>query len=311
MSQEQNGSCLTFLDADSGQGFMFDVCVIGHVTRGLLTINGKTERKLPGGTAYYAGISCKSLGLDTAVITKVAKEDEPALLSELKSSGVAVFGSPTEQTTFFENIYSRDNPDFRRQKVQAVAAAFSPRDLADLRASAFHVGPLTNRDLAAGFLRKVSGRGGIVSLDVQGLLRKVDRGEVRQEDWPQKKAGLAYVDILKADEDEARILTGEEDMARAARKLAGFGPKEVIVTLGSRGSLVFCHERLYEIPAFAPRMVVDATGCGDTYMAGYLFQRLRSVDVEIAGRFAAALATLKLERFGPFTGKAGDARAFL
>ncbi len=288
---------------------MFDVCVIGHVTRDVITIKGKTKKTAPGGTAYYTGIACRSLGLRTSVVTKVAKEDEAALLAELKNSGVAVFNYPTEQTTVFENIYSEGNVDFRRQKVRALASEFSPCDLANVRAAAFHVGPLTNRDIAAAFLKEVSGRGGIVSIDIQGLLRKVHRGEVRLEDWPEKKAGLAYVDILKADEDEARILSGENDMARAARRLADFGPKEVIITLGSRGSLIFCHERLYEIPAFAPRKTVDPTGCGDTAVAGYLFQRLKSVDVENAGRFAAALATLKLERFGPFTGKAEDVEA--
>ena len=53
---------------------MFDVCVIGHVTRDVITIKGKTKKVAPGGTAYYTGIACRSLGLRTSVVTKVATD---------------------------------------------------------------------------------------------------------------------------------------------------------------------------------------------------------------------------------------------
>jgi sugar/nucleoside kinase (ribokinase family) len=57
----------------------------------------------------------------------------------------------------------------------------------------------------------------------------------------------------------------------------------------------------YDIPAYAPREVVDATGCGDTYMTGYLYRRALGDSYEQAGKFAAAMSTLKLEKTGPFS----------
>ncbi len=51
-----------------------------------------------------------------------------------------------------------------------------------------------------------------------------------------------------------------------------------------------------------PPPVIDATGCGDTYMAGFLYQRIKGASLQEAGEFAAAMATLKIQSSGPFTG---------
>ena len=60
------------------------------------------------------------------------------------------------------------------------------------------------------------------------------------------------------------------------------------------------------IPAYKPTETVDATGCGDTYMTGYLYCRAKNKSIEEAGRFAAAISTLKIEAMGPFSGTKAD-----
>ena len=92
----------------------------------------------------------------------------------------------------------------------------------------------------------------------------------------------------------------------AARQLYEWGVKEVLVTLGGMGSLIFDGKDFYRIPAYKPREVVDATGCGDTYTIGYLYQRVSGAGIEEAGRFAAAMSTLKIEKSGPFNGSKED-----
>ncbi len=290
---------------------MFEVCVIGHVTRDIIAIKGRPAKSMPGGTAYYTAMAFRSLGHATAVVTRVAPGDEDALLEDLRGAGVHVFCRPSASTTLYENTYPDDTLDVRRQEVGAVADGFSERDVADVRAAAYHVGTSTSGDLAAGLLGTLAARGAMLSLDVQGLLRKIEGRRVRLVDWPDKGTDFAGVDILKADLDEARILTGEESPEGAARRLAEFGPNDVIVSLGSGGSVVLGGGRLHRIPAVAPERLVDATGCGDTYMAGYVSRRLKGEDAERAGRFAAALATLKLERSGPFAGAEADVEARL
>ena len=61
---------------------------------------------------------------------------------------------------------------------------------------------------------------------------------------------------------------------------------------------------MVEIPSLAPRRVVDATGCGDTYLAGYVARRLETDDARQCACFGAVLASLKLESAGPFRGEA-------
>ncbi len=264
-----------------------------------------------GGVVHYAGMALRRLGLDTAIITKAANEDTNEILRMLREAGVRTYCRESPATTVFENIYSGGDLAVRSQAVRSIAAAFDPRDLDPVRAKVIHLGPLTREEMPTEFLAAVSKRAECVSLDVQGFVRRVERQKVRLVDWPDKKKGLAGVDVLKANLREAQILSGEDDPERAARTLADLGPSEVIVTLGSQGSFILAKGRCWSIPAFPPRALVDRTGCGDTYCAGYIFHRLRSDDIAAAGRFAAALASLKLERRGPYAGDAKDVGALL
>jgi sugar/nucleoside kinase (ribokinase family) len=130
-------------------------------------------------------------------------------------------------------------------------------------------------------------------------------------DWPGKKEALQYADIVKADVAELQALTGRAKTEDGAKLLTDWGVKEVVVTNGSGGSVIFNDGVSYIIPAWRPRIVVDATGCGDTYMAGYLSRRLKGDDEQQSGEFAAAMASLKMERPGPFTGTEEDVTQFL
>ena len=286
-----------------------DVCVIGHVCRDTIRIGNRTRAQV-GGTAYYCALALCRLGRRVAVVTKLAAADRPELLRELRSADVTVSDFESPRTTHFENLYPDGDPDSRSQRVSDVASPFEESDLGELRARVFHLGPLTNCDMDVEFLRAVSTRGE-VSLDVQGLLRRVEAGAVLPENWAEREAGLACVDIVKADRGEARLLSGESDPERAARRLARFGPREVIVTLGGEGSLVLCEGHLWHIPVFSAAEVVDPTGCGDSYLAAYLDRRLAGEDPERAGAFAAAVGAMTAQSIGPFRGSVADVERLL
>lgn len=74
-----------------------------------------------------------------------------------------------------------------------------------------------------------------------------------------------------------------QDPREAALKLANWGVKEVLLTLGSMGSVIYADGEFHEIPAYPPTEIVDATGCGDTYMAGYLYMRNKGASYKEAG----------------------------
>jgi len=130
-------------------------------------------------------------------------------------------------------------------------------------------------------------------------------------DWADKREILANTDIIKVNEHEMEVITGLRNPRMAALRLAEWGVKEVCVTLGSYGSIILVDGEFHEIPAYEPKEIVDATGCGDTYSAGYLWCRAQGMDVEESGRFAAAMCTRKLEHSGPFEGTVEDVQAVL
>jgi sugar/nucleoside kinase (ribokinase family) len=288
---------------------MFDICIIGHLARDVRRPPDGPETTAPGGVAHYAGVALARLGADTAVIAKAARSEAEDLAAGLRAAGAQVFLRDSAATTMYENIYSGARLERRRQNVWSLGDPFGPDDLGEVRAGIYHLGPLIRDEMPPAFLRAVAARGARVSLDVQGFVRRVEENAVRPADWPEQRDGLALVDIVKANRFEAGILTGEDDPERAARALAGLGPAEVIVTLGAEGSVVLAGGRLTRVPALPPERIVDPTGCGDSFCAGYLCRRLGGDDPATAARFAAAVAAIKLERAGPFAGSAADVRA--
>jgi sugar/nucleoside kinase (ribokinase family) len=285
---------------------MFDVCVIGHITKDKVSIEDEAK-EMPGGSAYYFPMALRKLGARVCVVTKVGHEDEH-LLYELIRNDIRLFYQFSPETTYFENIYRQDR-DIRIQKVRSVAQPFSIEDIPGIPSRLYHLGPLTKKDVPLDILRHLSRRGRI-SMDIQGFMRKIEGDGVRSVDWEDKEEGLTYVNILKADETEAKILTGVDDIDEAAVRLSAYGIDEVVITSGSKGSLIYSKEGSCSIKPF-PAQHVDPTGCGDTYMAGYLYGRLRSFKVCESGRFAAATASLKLERRGPFQGSVRDVQRLL
>ncbi len=152
---------------------------------------------------------------------------------------------------------------------------------------------------------------GIVSVDAQGFLREVKGQDVLACDWKEKLECLPYINILKANEHEMLSLTGSDNPETAAKILSEWGVKEVILTLGDKGSVIFSDGNLTQIPALPVDKVVDATGCGDTYMAGYLYMRSSGKDIYTSGLFAAAICSVKLAHSGPFNGSEDQIKKLL
>ncbi|GAA4806724.1 PfkB family carbohydrate kinase [Olivibacter ginsenosidimutans] len=277
---------------------MFDVCCIGHITLDKVII-GNSQKNMPGGTSFYFANAIKNMDISFGLVTAVGAKEQ-YIIDQLQAQGITVTALPSKHTVYFENSYN-ENQDHRTQRVLQKADAFTVDQLANIQAKIFHLGPLLADDIPAEVIKHLSTKG-TISLDVQGYLRKVSKQKVFHTDWLAKGKVLPYVDILKANEFEMEALTGTRNIDEGIRILADYGIKEVIITLGSKGSVLFHNRMLYQIPAYIPEQITDATGCGDTYMAGYLFKKVNGSSLREAGEFAAAMATLKLQTSGPFTG---------
>ncbi len=274
-----------------------EFCVVGHVTRDIVRV-GDEATEMPGGAAYYASLAMRSLGASVAVVTRVAPGDD-YLLDRLRSEGIAVFAGDTGRSTAFENVYP-DSLASRTQCVAAIAEPFTVDDVAGIFAGVYHLGPLTAGDIPLQVVATLAERSPL-SLEAQGFLRGASPGDepVRLAAWPEMAAVLELVTYLKVDEAEAGLLTGENDPARMAARLAEYGPSEIVVTGGARGSLVWHQGRTCRIAAHPVARPVDPTGCGDTYFAGYLVARRRGQTPEDAGHAGARAAAAKLAVHGP------------
>lgn len=287
---------------------MTDIICIGHITLDKI-ITPALETYMPGGTAFYFAHALSHLDHSGFKLITSVGPDEVKAADDIRSLGIDVEVIQSRRSVFFENKYG-ENLNDRTQRVLAKADPFTVDNLANVQARIYHLGTLLADDFSLDAIKMLSKRG-IVSVDAQGYLREVRGEQVHAIDWADKTEALKYIDILKANEKEMETLTGSSDPHEAARKLAGWGCKEVLLTLGDHGSLIYANGRFYEIPAFPTPSVVDATGCGDTYMAGYLYSRSRGADYVEAGRFAAAMCTIKLGHTGPFNGTEADILAVM
>lgn len=281
----------------------YELCCVGHITLDKV-VTPKNTVYMPGGTSYYFSHAIKHFDdINYALVTALA-ESEMQSVEELRAEGVEVAVMPSRHTVYFENIYG-ENQDNRTQRVLAKADPFSVDYLRQIEAQIFHLGSLLADDFSLEVVRYLSQKG-LVSVDSQGYLREVREQNVYAVDWPEKKEVLRYVHFLKANEHEMEVLTGYTDPEQAAKEIYSWGVKEVLLTFGSMGSLIYDGETFHRIPAYLPNEVVNATGAGDTYMTGYLYQRAKGASIEEAGCFAAAMTTLKIEGMGPFSGTKAD-----
>ncbi len=260
---------------------------------------------MAGGTSFYFAYAINQLpkNVSFSLVTAMdPTEKEP--VEKMLRAGIDVELHSSRNTVFFENIYGEDQND-RKQRVLAKADPFTIGQLGNVEAKVFHLGSLLSDDFSPEVVAYLATKGR-VSIDVQGYLREVRDEKVYPVDWKDKLKVLKNTYYLKVNETEMETITGLKNPHDAAKLIHSWGVTEVIITLGSEGSLVYTADTFYEIPAFPPIEVVDATGCGDTYSAGYLYKRLQGATPTEAGKFAAAMCTIKLEHNGPFNRTMAD-----
>jgi len=143
----------------------------------------------------------------------------------------------------------------------------------------------------------LSEKEGLLVADAQGFVRIIDNNQrLIHAPWPEKKQVLALLDVLKADAVEAESLTGEKNIRKAAKILAAWGPKEVVIT-HSDGILVYAGGKYHEA-MFLPEKLIGRSGRGDTCIASYMAKRL-TAPPDQAIIWSAALTSLKMEAEGP------------
>lgn len=281
-----------------------DIAYVGHYTQDTLVYPDIT-RVVDGGAFYYGLNVIYRMGLRGAVVTCLAREDWH-VVEELEQLGVRVLARESRDSTRLRLVYPSTNLDERTIELRAQADPITEEQIRGIDARAYIVGASVRGEVPAPVVQALAARGNLLALDVQGFLRVARDGILVSDGWPERAAVLSQATILKVDAVEAELMTGEEDRHAAARRLAEYGPREVLLT--HNGGVLVCHDgEIDEVP-FVPKALRGRSGRGDTCTASYVARRLSAPPAD-AVVWAAAVTSLKLEQEGPFRRDIAEAQA--
>jgi sugar/nucleoside kinase (ribokinase family) len=285
----------------------FDFVSIGAYTKDTI-VNRAGTRLVNGGGYSYAAHAARVAGLSVGAITRLAPADREST-ALLRADGVEVIVHECPHSTIMRLEYPTDNVDERILTVTEVADPFTTEHVEGIRAQAVLVSASIRGEVPHEVVAALRERARLVGLDVQGFVRiRADDGQLKYERWVEMAQVLELVDVLKTDAVEAEFLTGERDILAAAKRLAAYGPSEIVLTHRD-GLLVLASGKTFAYP-FRPEQLRGRSGRGDTCVGSYLSRRLQA-DPADATRWATALTSLKLEAEGPIQRAAADVRSMI
>ena len=265
--------------------------VIGPVTHDLVVIGSEKSHKI-GGATYFQSFVFEEFHRDYLAIVNCS---DSGLVEDFPSQD-RVRVIEKDNTHFFINEYpSRDDLNTRRQLSNFADIPILPGDLEDILPSkidGFVLNPLNRHDFPAETIEYLKGFDVPIFLSIQGFLRVPDvqadeNYTIKLSYFDELNDILSGVSVIFLDEAEKSIIG------------TGYDVDEMVITNGSHGSRIVsdCETMIDPVECVN---VVDTTGCGDTYMAAYITQKLLLKSPKIAGNFASRIASEKIENFGPY-----------
>jgi len=259
---------------------------------------GKTD-KIIGGAATYISVSASYFRKNINLVSVVGEDFPTQTIEMLQSKGISTEGLQIKQgeKTFFwsgryhEDMNSRDTLDTQLN----VLADFNPiipeayQDCEFLMLS--NLSPAVQQQVIKG-LRK---RPKLIVMDTMNFWMDIALPELTET--------IGMVDVLTVNDAEARQLTGEYSLIKAARKILAMGPKYLIIKKGEHGALLFHGDNVFYAPALPLEDVFDPTGAGDTFAGGFIgyLSSTRDISFESMKRaviYGSAMASFCVEKFG-------------
>ena len=259
---------------------------------------GKTD-KILGGAATYISMASSLLGVETGLVSVVGGDFPEEYIDLLKSKNVDLAGLEIVadgKTFFWEGKYHNDlNTRDTLTTELNVLETFNPVVPQNWKnADVLMLGNL-HPLVQAGVLEQMENRPKLVVLDTMNFWMDCA--------WEELMAVIKNVDVISINDEEARQMSGEYSLRKAARKIAEMGPKTVIIKKGEHGALLFQGDQVFYAPALPMEEVFDPTGAGDTFAGGFSGYLAKTNDFSFENMkraiiFGSALASVTCEKFG-------------
>ena len=285
----------------------YDAIFAGNYTKDtIITPDG--TRYVDGGGMNYAAHVGHALGVNTAIVTRLSQADE-AVVMAIRADGIDCYPVYSPSSTLMTLEYKTHDVDKRTLYVKGIAGTIRPEHLDGLQARIIAVSPSLRGEVEPEFFTEMRKRQGVLlAADVQGFVRVLRDQTLVYEPWDAMEAVLRQVDILKSDAVEAKFLTGESNIEKAAAIYASLGAKEIVLT-HTEGVLIHAEGKFHHFN-FHSQNMSGRSGRGDTCMGTYVAKRL-SLPPHEAGKWAAAATSLKMEKVGVFDRPTADVEAFI
>ena len=260
---------------------------------------GKTD-KIVGGAATYITLTASYFTKKNNIIGVVGGDFPKEMIETLEQHGVNTEGleiKPEGKTFFWSGKYhndmnSRDTLDTQLN----VFGDFDPIIPASYQDCTYLMLGNMVPALQMAVLDRLNNRPKFVMLDTMNLWMNIALEDL--------KAVIAKVDCLTVNDEEARMLSGDYSLRRAAKTIMAMGPKTLIIKKGEHGALLFQGDEVFFCPALPLEEVFDPTGAGDTFAGGFIGYLASTNDISFANMkraivYGSAMASFCVEKFGP------------
>lgn len=259
---------------------------------------GKADM-IVGGAATYISLSASYFLKDINLVSVIGDDFPQDMLNKLTGKGINLDGLQIKEgeKSFFwkgryhDNMNARDTLDTQLN----VLADFDPL-LPDSYKKDDYImlGNLTPT-VQMRVLDQLESQPKLVALDTMNFWMDIALDDL--------KAVLKKIDILTINDEEARQLSGEYSLVKAARKIREMGPKYLVIKKGEHGALLFHNEDTFFAPALPLEEVFDPTGAGDTFAGGFMGYLASTGDISFEGMkraiiYGSAMASFCVEKFG-------------
>jgi pfkB family carbohydrate kinase len=259
---------------------------------------GKTD-KILGGAATYIGLSASVLNANVSLVSVVGgdfPQEYFDLLTDrnINIEGIEIF--PNEKTFFWAGKYHNDlNSRDTMATELNVLEKFEPKIPEHCKNYDILLLGNLHPSTQLAVLNGMSCRPKLVILDTMNFWMN--------HTWDLLMEVIAKSDVITINDEEARQLSGEYSLPKAAQKIHKMGPKYVIIKKGEHGALLFSEGKVFAIPALPLEEVFDPTGAGDTFAGGFAahLAATKSISFEnmkTAVIVGSAMASFTVEKFG-------------